>query len=170
MAETKSPEHAGGTQYKEGVLSVLFPESFVYSNCSALASSFMDFHLSFAEAMPDQTVVAKVGIVMPAEHAVRLAISLIQQLSYVERAFGDIRNPEWQFFKAEVMKGSVDTLNVPQALYELRERASELSEEDQAFVRTMINEFESNGAFSRANTLKVVDLYRSLNAKPATPP
>jgi hypothetical protein len=85
---------------EEITLNIPFPETFVYSNCTALALSHMDFHLGFAEVLPSQTVVAKVGIVMPPEHVAVLVLSLIEQLRSYEQNFGEIRHPKWRAMKA----------------------------------------------------------------------
>ena len=81
---------------KQVMLEIPFPETFVYANCTAFAMSHMDFHLSFAEAGPNNKITAKVGIVMPAEHAATLALTLVQQLVDYEKAFGPIRQPAWR--------------------------------------------------------------------------
>jgi hypothetical protein len=88
-------------QMRKKIVTIPFPESFVYSNCSALGTSLMDIHISFAEALPeDLRVVPKVGIVMPPEHAAQLAMTLLAQIMVYEQNFGYIRHPEWVAFKA----------------------------------------------------------------------
>lgn len=85
-------------------LQIPFPDTFVYSNCSAYSVSQMDIRISFAEAMPDRTAKARVGVVLPPEHAALLAMTLIGQVHIYERAFGPIRNAQWQSQKEEAIR------------------------------------------------------------------
>ncbi len=85
----------------EGELTVPFPEDFVYSNASALGTSLMDVHISFAEVLPSGTVRAKVGVVIPAEHAAQLVIGLLEQINLYESTFGEIRHPQWRAFNKQ---------------------------------------------------------------------
>ena len=85
-------------------LQIPFPETFVYSNCSAFSVSQMDIRISFAEAMPDRTAQARVGVVLPPEHAALLAMTLIGQIHVYERAFGPIRLAQWQTQKDEAIQ------------------------------------------------------------------
>jgi hypothetical protein len=147
----------------QGTIVIPFPDTFLYSNCSALATSFMDFHIGFAEATPDQGVKSRVGIVMPPEHAVRLAMSLMQHITSFEDAFGEIRNPEWQFFKARVIKDASPML-YPQVLLNLQQRIAELSEEDQGFIREATELFEREGGLPRASVTRLLTLFRRLGA------
>jgi hypothetical protein len=80
---------------KEITLNVPMAKSFVYSNVAAFSVSFMDIRISFGEAMPDQTAEARVGIVMPPEHAAYLALMLLEQVQIFERTFGPVRHPQW---------------------------------------------------------------------------
>jgi len=77
-------------------LTVPFPDSFVYSNVSALSASFMDIRIGFGEAMPDGTVQPRIGVVLPPEHAAQLVLNLFQNLTFFERTFGPIRNKQCQ--------------------------------------------------------------------------
>jgi hypothetical protein len=151
-------------------ITIPFTDSFTYSNCSALACSVMEFRISFAEALTERNIEPRVGIVMPPEHAAQLALNLIKQISFFERAFGPVRHPEWQLFVAsakddverDVQRG-LDVLNVPNALYELRERLAELpTDEDRNFVQQAIADYENKTPLSRHSILRVVDLRRSL--------
>jgi len=94
--DSKMPEGYGHTS---GMVTVPFPDSFIYSNCSALATSQMDVRISFAEVSADGNVTAKVGMVMPPEHAVQLVMNLMQQMVLFEKRIGPIRNREWQAFR-----------------------------------------------------------------------
>ena len=93
-----------GTDMTMVNLQVPFPDTFVYSNCSAFSVSQMDIRISFAEAMPDRTAQARVGVVLPPEHAALLAMTLIGQIHVYERAFGPIRNAQWQSQKEEAIQ------------------------------------------------------------------
>lgn len=174
--ENQSVRHPEDRQgFKEGDavqtnITIPFTDSFTYSNCSALACSVMEFRISFAEALTDRNIQPRVGIVLPPEHAAQLALNLIKQLSFFERAFGPVRHPEWQLFVAsaktevetDVQRG-LDVLNVPNALYELRERIAELpNEEDRSFIQQAIVNYEEKQPLSRHDILRVVDLRRSL--------
>jgi len=59
----------------------------------------MDIHISFAEVLPSGTVLAKVGVVMPADHAALLVLNLIEQIGLFEQTFGAIRHPAWKAFR-----------------------------------------------------------------------
>ena len=85
-------------------LNIPFPETFVYSNCSAFSISQMDIRISFAEALPDRTAKARAGVVMPPEHAALLAMALIGQVHLYERTFGPIRLPQWQAQTAQAIQ------------------------------------------------------------------
>jgi hypothetical protein len=165
-----SPESRKEGTAVQTTITVPFVDTFVYSNCSALSCSFMDMRISFAESLPEDNIVAKLGIVMPPEHAAQLALNLLHQLNFFEGAFGQIRNPEWQVFKAsatanmptDIQRG-LDVLNVPRSLYELRKRIAELpNEEDRSFVQQAIANYEEKQPLSRHDILRVVDLRRSL--------
>jgi hypothetical protein len=171
MATSNQPEHKIGMTDEEPTqvtYTVPFVESFIYSNCSAMAASPLDIHLSFAEAMPDHRIVGKVGIVMPLEHAAILAMGLLRQLAYSESTFGPIRVPDWQAYKSKAtselaaVQGAMDVLNVPTALAELHDRIAELPEDEQDFVRQMAAEYDAKKILSRLDTLRVVDLRRRL--------
>ncbi|MGA3018090.1 MAG: DUF3467 domain-containing protein [Bryobacteraceae bacterium] len=99
------PKDQGGGLGKlvQQQLTIPFPETFIYSNVSAYSASMMDMHISFAEALPDRTVVPRVGIVMTPEHAAHVALSLLQQLKFYESQFGAIRNPEWLAYKMRAL-------------------------------------------------------------------
>src|SRR5580704_7833938 len=90
--ELPQPEKESASKITDVQLHIPFPETFVYSNVSAYSTSMMDIHVSFAEALPNKSVVAKVGIAMTAEHAAHVALSLIQQLLFFEERFGEVRN------------------------------------------------------------------------------
>jgi len=97
-----APETEGmETTVTQAMLTIPFPDSFIYSNVSALSASFMDIRVGFGEAMPDGTVQSRVGVVMPAEHAAQLVLNLLQNLAFFEHNFGEIRNPEWRAFQAK---------------------------------------------------------------------
>jgi Protein of unknown function (DUF3467) len=87
---------------------VPFPDTFVYSNCSAFSVSQMDIRISFAEAMPNRTAQARVGVVLPPEHAALLAMTLTSQIHIYERAFGPVRLAQWQSQKEEAIKRLLD--------------------------------------------------------------
>lgn len=89
----------------EATIAVPFPDSFVYSNISAFSTSFMDVRISFAEAMPDKSAKARVGIVMPPEHAAHVVLSLLRQLEFFEERFGPIRLPVWRAFRESTSGG-----------------------------------------------------------------
>lgn len=86
----------GKSKIMEGGIIVPFPDSYVYSNASALSTSMMDVRIGFAEVLPDGKAHARVGIVMPVEHAVQLIMNLLEQVNQFERNFGEIRNPKWR--------------------------------------------------------------------------
>ncbi|HME08802.1 MAG TPA: DUF3467 domain-containing protein [Bryobacteraceae bacterium] len=88
---------------KELTITIPFPDSFTYSNVSAISSSFMDFRISFAETMVEDQPRARVGIVMPPEHAAQLVLTLITQLDYFEKNFGEVRHPAWRTAKAKLL-------------------------------------------------------------------
>jgi hypothetical protein len=171
MDDSKPPEHRLGMTDEEPanvMYTVPFVESFIYSNCSAMAASPLDLHLSFAEAMPDHRIVGKVGVVMPLEHAAILTMGMLRQLVFCEKNFGPIRVPDWQAFKSKAesevadVQGAVDMLNIPVAIAELRERIAELPSEEQEFVRQIAAEYDAKKILSRLDTLKIVDLRRRL--------
>jgi hypothetical protein len=83
----------------EGELTIPFPEDFVYANASALGTSLMDVHISFAEVLPTGAIRTKVGVVMPADHAALLALNLFEQIALFEHNFGPIRHPAWKAFR-----------------------------------------------------------------------
>jgi len=77
-------------------------EKYLYSNVAGVSVSPWDFRINFAEIQPvGEEVVAHnvAGIVLPAEHAASLTLLLIQQLRNFERAYGLLRNPEWEPFR-----------------------------------------------------------------------
>jgi hypothetical protein len=84
-----------------GELTIPFPDDFVYSNASAMGTSLMDIHVSFAEVLPTGLVRAKVGVVIPAEHAAQLVINLLAQINLYESTFGELRHPEWREFSKQ---------------------------------------------------------------------
>lgn len=92
-------EMDNGGKRLAGELTIPFPDDFVYSNASAIGTSLMDIHISFAEVLPFGTIRAKVGIVIPAEHAAQLAMNLLEQITLYERTFGQLRHPEWSKFR-----------------------------------------------------------------------
>jgi len=49
--------------------------------------------------LPSGTVRAKVGVVLPADHAALLALNLIEQIGLFEQNFGAIRHPAWKAFR-----------------------------------------------------------------------
>jgi Protein of unknown function (DUF3467) len=110
--ETTAPSNQGSdlppAEIQDATLHIPFPDSFIYSNCAAFSISQMDIRISFAEAMPDRTAKARVGIVMPPEHAALLGMALIQQVHIYERNFGPIRNAQWQSQKDEAIKTLLD--------------------------------------------------------------
>lgn len=111
---TQVPQHIGMDEEPTNVTyTVPFVENFIYANCSAMASSPLDVHLSFAEAMPDRKIVGKVGVVMPVEQAAILAMGLLRQLAHFEKSFGPIRVPEWQAFKAKAESEAADVQGRP---------------------------------------------------------
>ena len=83
----------------EEMITIPFAPTFVYSNCTAFCVTHMDFRISFGELMPDRTAQARVGIVMPPEHAAVLMMSLFQQVNQFEQQFGEIRHPAWKAWK-----------------------------------------------------------------------
>ena len=85
--------------YKEVIIHIPFPSAYVYSNCACFALSPMDFRIGFAESMPNGTAESRVGIVMPPEQAVVLAMMLLTQISVYEQKFGEIRNQQWREMK-----------------------------------------------------------------------
>jgi Protein of unknown function (DUF3467) len=89
----------GKSRHLAGQLTIPFPEDFVYSNASAFGTSLMDVHISFAEVLPNGTIRAKVGVVIPAEHAAQIVLNLIEQIGLYEVTFGEIRHPAWKAFK-----------------------------------------------------------------------
>jgi len=94
------PKHAIEGSIQEVQITVPFPDSFVYSNVSAISSSSMDIRVGFGEAMPDGIAYPRVGVVMTVEHAAQLVINMIQQLKVFEdRGFGLIRNSMWREFR-----------------------------------------------------------------------
>jgi hypothetical protein len=106
-AQSSLPKHEGSKAEPELTLvnvQIPFPDTFVYSNCSAFSVSQMDIRISFAEAMPDRTAKARVGIVMPPEHAALLGMALIAQVNLYEHNFGPIRLPQWQSQKQEAIQ------------------------------------------------------------------
>jgi len=102
MANEKTAENKPAEQPTVQNVNVFipFPESFVYANCVAFATSQNEIRLSFAEAMQDGKAVPKVGIVMPPETAAVLALVLFQQVQVFESTFGEIRHPMWRAMKA----------------------------------------------------------------------
>jgi len=88
-------------QHFKGTVTVPFATSFTYSNGSSLSTSPMDVRITFAEILPDLSVEARVGVVMPPEHAVILVMNLMQQMIVFEKHLGPIRSPEWQAFRAK---------------------------------------------------------------------
>lgn len=88
---------------KEGVnqmeVTAPFTDNYIYSNISALSTSYMDLRISFGEVMPNGTPHAKVGVVIPLEHAAQLTMNLLLQLNFFEKNFGEIRHPQWRFFQ-----------------------------------------------------------------------
>jgi hypothetical protein len=104
-SELQQPTSAGnvpGSIFNR-VLTIPFPDSFVYSNCSGISTSLMEIHISFAEAFPSKVdVQPRVGVVMPPEHAAQLALNLLSQLIAYERNFGDIRHPDWRTYKSNL--------------------------------------------------------------------
>jgi hypothetical protein len=99
----------GRNKLVEGTLTVPFPDSFIYSNGSAMGTSLMDVHISFAEVMPNGIVQPKVGVVLPVEHAAQLVLGLLEQITLFERTFGPIRHPEWRKFQDKA-KANLDIL------------------------------------------------------------
>jgi hypothetical protein len=95
------PKRGAEGSITEIQLTVPFPESFTYSNVSAISSSFMDVRIGFGEAMPDGTAQPRIGVVMPPEHAAQLVLNLLQQLNFFEKNFGEIRHPIWKNFRAK---------------------------------------------------------------------
>jgi Protein of unknown function (DUF3467) len=112
MSDTTVPEattHPPGDadqeiKMDEVTLRIPYAETYIYSNVAAFSLSQMDIRISFAEAMPDRTAKARVGIVMAPEHAALLGIALIQQVHAFESAFGPIRLPQWQSQKQEAIR------------------------------------------------------------------
>jgi hypothetical protein len=97
--DTVTSVEADGTH----VITVPFPESYVYANASAFAMTMMDLKIGFAEAMPDKKIQSRLGVTVPIEHAAHLAIQLFAQLVSYERNWGAIRHPQWADFKDRVM-------------------------------------------------------------------
>jgi hypothetical protein len=109
MSDESTPISTSGAdlssaEIHDATLSIPFPENFIYSNCAAFSISQMDIRISFAEAMPDRTAKARVGIVMPPEHAALLGMALIQQVHIYEHNFGAIRLPAWQAQREEAIQ------------------------------------------------------------------
>ena len=86
-------------ELKSVEIQIPFPDSFTYANCVAFSLSLTEVRLSFAEALQNNTAVAKVGIVMPPETAAVLALVLLQQVKTYEAKFGEIRHPMWKATK-----------------------------------------------------------------------
>src|SRR5277367_3124081 len=116
-SKTESPKNIGPENegFQEAQIRVPFPDTYIYSNVSALSLSMMDIRIGFSEALQDGTAHARVGIVMPPEHAAALALNMLRQLVLFERSFGEIRHPEWKKFLAASgtqasleLKGKVD--------------------------------------------------------------
>jgi hypothetical protein len=97
-----------------GTITVPFADNFIYSNCSALATSQVDVRIGFGEVSVDGKVTSKAGIVMPPEHAVQLVMNLMQQMVYFEKKIGPIRNPAWQAFRARA-EAEMETPQSPTA-------------------------------------------------------
>jgi hypothetical protein len=95
-------------QVKEALITIPFSDTFVYSNVSSFSASVMDIRISFGEALPDGKAYARVGIVMPAEHAAQLYINLFQQLAFFEQNFGPIRHPQWRKIYDKTMKAQAE--------------------------------------------------------------
>jgi hypothetical protein len=87
------------SKFSEVTIEIPFPESYVYSNCTAFSISPMDSRISFAEALPDGTSHARAGVGMSADHAAYLAMQLLRQLETFEKQFGPIRTPAWRKWK-----------------------------------------------------------------------
>ena len=99
-----TPEPIEGNQIQEVTLRIPFAKQFVYANVASFSVSMMDIRISFGEAMPDQTVEARVGVVMGPEQAAQLALSLMQQVHIFEKTFGAVRNPLWQALKTQPLR------------------------------------------------------------------
>ncbi len=84
----------GSMKEQTVTLEIPFPDTFVYSNCSAFSASLMDFRISFAEMGPNGVQV-RVGVTMAPEHAAVLVMNLQKQIEAYERTFGPLRHPEW---------------------------------------------------------------------------
>jgi hypothetical protein len=97
--DAEVPQGLEGHTYTAGMITVPFADSFIYSNCSALATSQMDVRISFGEVSSDGQVTSKAGIVMPPEHAVQLVMNLMSQMVFFEKKIGPIRNVDWQAFR-----------------------------------------------------------------------
>jgi hypothetical protein len=110
----------GPTEVQQRTLNIPFPETFLYSNCAAFSVGQHDIRVGFAEAMPDGTAVAKVGIVMPPETAAVVAMGLFQQVKTFEANFGEIRHPMWKAMKAG------NTVKSPYVTETLRNTKSEI--------------------------------------------
>jgi hypothetical protein len=106
-AQSSLPTNEGSTSEPGMTLvnmHVPFPDTFVYSNCSAFSVSQMDIRISFAEALPNRTAQARVGVVLPPEHAALVALTLLSQIHVYEQAFGQIRLAQWQSQKEEAIR------------------------------------------------------------------
>ena len=84
-------------------VNVPFTDNFVYSNITALSTSFMDVRISFGEMLPDGKAQARIGVVLPPEHAAQLVLNLMVQLNFFESNFGKIRHPQWRAFRDKAM-------------------------------------------------------------------
>ncbi|MSV27661.1 MAG: DUF3467 domain-containing protein [Bryobacterales bacterium] len=98
-------------KHRDVGVEIPFPTSYIYSNCASLSISLLDFRIGFAEAMPNGQVEARVGVVMPPEHAAILAMNLVRHLAVYEQQFGEVRDPTWQAKKAALVKtkGAIET-------------------------------------------------------------
>jgi hypothetical protein len=100
-------------------------EKYVYSNVAGVAVSPWDFRINFAVMQPVGDKIEShnvVGVVLPAEHAASLTMLMIQQLRNFEKAYGNLRNPEWELYRelfntveeAATTVDSVQSASVPE--------------------------------------------------------
>ena len=95
------PDEIDAKRITEAQLKIPFPETFTYSNCVAMGTSFMDLRIGFGEVIGEKAE-ARVGVVMPVEAAAVLMINLMGQLSAFEANFGEIRHPLWKAYRTGI--------------------------------------------------------------------
>jgi len=94
-------------------------ETYIYSNVAGVSIAPWDIRINFAEVQPrgDDVISRTVaGIVMPPEHAVALALTLMQQLRIYEKQFGLIRHPAWAALREGFDEADAEALKIAEGL------------------------------------------------------